>query len=285
MKTIIVPTDFSDCAENAVKTATQLAKMHQSELILVHIINTMEFYVPIEPMTGVSMYSPETLSPFFNEHMAEAKLKLKKMTEALIQEGIQASYRVNFGPLIEEIKNIEAEKDCHLIVMGTKGSSGLEEVFIGSNTQRVVRFSKKPVLAVKDFLDFSKAGKAVFVSDFDEEVLGALNKTLNILNPTSFETEALFINTPHYFEDSISSEEKIKHVLKQSSKPEIDMHIHNDFTVEEGVSAFAIKHQISLIAITTHGYTGLRKLFNANITESIVNHIDLPVLSIPFEIE
>jgi nucleotide-binding universal stress UspA family protein len=282
MKTLIIPTDFSPTADNAVDTAIQLARLANYHVEFVHVINAMEFYVPIEPITGISMYSPEVLNPFFNEQMSEAKRKMILLQEKATKVGVMSTFRVNYAPLIEEIHKIEQEKECELIVMGTKGSSGLDEVFIGSNTQRVVRFSKKPVLAIKDKLQWNTVKKVVFVSDFDEQVLNALNTAIRVFGAAGASVEALFINTPNYFEDSISSEERIKYMVSKSEKPEMPIHVFNDFSVEEGVSAFCVRNQVDAIAITTHGYTGLRKLFNANITEAVVNHINLPVLSLPF---
>ena len=144
MKRILVPTDFSAQAENALKVAAQLANRFNGEIFLLHMLE-----LPLQlvgPLTGTGNQNlPEAL--FF---MKLAKKRFRKLINEPYLKGIKIHDTVEFHQAFDGIMEVSKEHNCDLIVMGSHGTSGLKEVFIGSNTEKVVRNSTIPVLVIKN---------------------------------------------------------------------------------------------------------------------------------------
>ena len=141
MKRILIPTDFSDHAEYALKVAAQIAKKNNGEIFLLHMLE-------LPHQAGDSLSSghniPELM--FFKNKAIET---LEELMDADYLKGIEVSEIVTFEKTFEGIINITKKNDIDLVVMGSHGASGFQELFIGSNTEKVVRFSDIPVLVVK----------------------------------------------------------------------------------------------------------------------------------------
>ncbi|MBT7242752.1 MAG: universal stress protein, partial [Flavobacteriaceae bacterium] len=130
MKRILVPTDFSKQAENALKVAAQMAKKNGSEI---YVLNSIE--LPSNSESTGAM--PESL--FFiklAEKHFEELLKKPYLEDLLIHEAI-----IGHGEIYNDVSEVVKEKNIDLIIMGSHGINGFMEMFIGSNTEKVVRTS------------------------------------------------------------------------------------------------------------------------------------------------
>lgn len=142
MKKILVPTDFSPTAEYALEVAAQLAKRHNAEIYLLHMLELP--LNQIEEIGGaVGGELPEAM--FF---MKLAHKKFDDILKAYYLKDITVHETVNFKETFEGIKETCKEHDIDMIVMGSHGASGFKEMFIGSNTEKVVRISEIPVLVI-----------------------------------------------------------------------------------------------------------------------------------------
>ena len=137
MKKILVPTDFSDQAFNALKAAAGIARKSNAEIVLLHIIDlpqeTMDMIKP-----GYDL--PEIM--FFKES-AEARLTQTSFSPEL--SGLTVSQILKLGRTFSEVTEVAKANNIDLIVMGSHGASGFKELFIGSNTEKVIRTSEIPV--------------------------------------------------------------------------------------------------------------------------------------------
>jgi nucleotide-binding universal stress UspA family protein len=150
MKTILAPVDFSDASTNSVSFAAELSKRSSSRLIIVNILQKAE---------------DET----------ETKSKLKSLESDLkktIDPDLNCESFIAHGNLITTLKKIIAAQQPDIIVMGTKGASGLKKILIGSNTVNVISKTRIPVLVIPEvarFENFLKKGKSriVLATDLD----------------------------------------------------------------------------------------------------------------------
>mgnify|MGYP003672233068 CR=1 FL=1 len=166
MKKILIPTDFSDQAENALKVAVQLAKKHNSEIYLLH---TLELpLAQVDPLNTVQSL-PEAL--YF---MRLAHKQFEELLKKDYLKGLNVHEIVEFHEIFKGVFQVCKKYDIDLIVMGSHGTNGFKEMIIGSNTEKVVRTSEVPVLVVKKEHPFAKC------SDFD-------NYTVNIYNDMNVE--------------------------------------------------------------------------------------------------
>ena len=139
---ILYPTDFSDTANKAIPFLKQFKDTGTEEVIILHIIDTYRLRIP-------SIYMPTNLISFIDKMVIEATEKAQKVADVLTDAGIGTRIRIEQGLPFREILRVEDEEDVSIIVIGSHGRSNIEEMFLGSVSENVMRKSKSPVLIVK----------------------------------------------------------------------------------------------------------------------------------------
>lgn len=270
MKKILIPTDFSQCANYATKYAFSIATQLNCELEFLHIISTPMNWLKI-PLDKEKLY-PETLDKIRVAKNAFAKLEAKSTENNLV---IKTSLVFNIGS--EDIAEYINASEYELIIIGSHGSSGFKEKLIGSNAQRIIRNSTIPVLVIKKELQKSFTNGA-FISDFEDVSREAYYKLTAFADKINMNIQLLYVDTITST-DKNNIESKMNKTMYNSEKAEIyPKHIVKAATIEKGILEFSNK--IDMVCICTHGKSGLKQLFSPSITESIANHIDIPLLSI-----
>ena len=269
MKSIVVPTDFSEQAEHALKVAANLAKAHESEIILMHMLELDEAFISYTEMR------PEQMISLMNT----AERKLAKLMSQPFLKGINLVPIVKHYKVFSEVNEIATKYNCDLVVMGSHGADGLKEIFVGSNAEKVVRHSDTPVLVVKSYIEDFKAREFVFASDFQETNLIAFKKAVAFAKTLSANLNLVYINTPdNNFLSTTDTYEKINTFLNKA-KMDFEVQIYNDYTVEQGVLNYSEQIGADLIGIPTHGRKGLSYFFRGSIGEDVVNHSKIPVVT------
>lgn len=273
MKKILVPTDFSDTAEHALKIAAELAKKHDSEIYLLHMLE-----LPlqlIDPVGGSNSQNlPESI--FF---MKLAHQRFAKLMASPFLKDIKVHETVMFHQAFEGIMEVSQEYKCDIIIMGSHGASGFKEMFIGSNTEKVVRTSTIPVLVIKNEHEKFEIENFIFATDANPNGKHTLEAAYNFSKLTNSKFHILFINTPNNFMTSTEVKERIENFVSETTAKDYKIHIYNDVSVEKGILNFALKKQKTLIGIGTHGHKGLAHFFNGSISEDLVNHAKMPVVT------
>ena len=273
MKKILVPTDFSDTAEHALKIAAQLAKKHNSEIYLLHMLELpMQLIDPVAG--GNSQNLPESI--FF---MKLAHQRFAKLMQRPFLKDIKVHETVMFHQAFDGIMEVSEDYDCDIIIMGSHGASGFKEMFIGSNTEKVVRSSHIPVLVIKNEHGNFEVENFIFATDADGSNKHTLEKAYNFAQLIEAKFHLLFINTPNNFITSTEVRERIDNFISGFNIHDYEMHIYNDVSVEKGILNFAMKQKKALIGIRTHGRKGLAHFFNGSISEDLVNHANMPVVT------
>jgi nucleotide-binding universal stress UspA family protein len=272
MKNIIVPVDFSTPSENALKAAVRIAKQHQARLIIVHMLEFQEVNLSKEEKSEEGRYLIELTQKRFDKFLDKNYLK-----------GVSIQTAVRNYKVFSELNQVAKEHHGDLIVMGSHGSSGVQEVFIGSNTEKIVRTSNIPVLVIKDDKEFAPL-KGVFACDFKLESKQVFIKAMTLFKRLQIEVSLLYVNLPA---SSFQSTNQIDNQIAEFSNTLTDAYkfapeevsIFSDFSVESGVFHFAEKKQADIIGIPTHGRKGLSHFFSGSIGEDMVNHSSLPVIT------
>ncbi|WP_179335495.1 universal stress protein [Winogradskyella costae] len=273
MKKIIVPVDFSKYSEYALETGAALAKQHNSELIVMHMLEMSE-----------SIFSASS-SERGEENAFMLMVANKKFETFLDQpylDGLEVTPMVKYHKVLKEVAEVATDVRADLVVMGSRGHSDHDGVFTGSNTEKVVRYSNTPVLVVKSKPKSVNYEHIVLATDFSEESVPAVKKALELLLELGKKTTLLHINSPNLaFLSTNEIDEKISIFLKRAKLNEGDVTIAriSDHNVEDGVSNFAQKQQADAIAMITHGRKGLSHFFGGSISEDVVNHSKLPVIT------
>lgn len=272
MKRILVPTDFSDHAVHALKVAAQIARDNEGEIYLLHML---ELPNQAGDAIGSGTDIPEIM--FFMEKARELFEDIKN--EPYLQ-GIEVTELIHFERAFDGIIKISKKNNVDLIVMGSHGASGFKEMFIGSNTEKVVRTSDIPVLVIKREEQAFNPDKMVFASDFSDEIKKPFAKVVDFANSFNAKLHLVYINTPNDFR-STHAAEKIIHNFASGFqfRNGYTAHIYNDVNVEKGILHFANSVNADLIGMCTHGRKGLAHFFNGSISEDLVNHAVRPVVT------
>ncbi|EGV42634.1 universal stress protein [Bizionia argentinensis JUB59] len=271
MKKILVPTDFSLEADQALKVAAQLAKKHDSEIYLLHMLD-----LPLDEVDAFSQYSELPEAMFF---MKLAHQKFKKTMNQDHLKGITIHEIVDFNKTFTGITNTAKENGIDLIVMGSHGASGFKEVFIGSNTEKVVRTAEVPVLVIKNDHDEFIVNDFVFASDFKNDNKETYRQAVAIAKALEAKIHLLFVNTPNNFVTTATAKTRILDFIEGTPFENYTISIFNDETVEKGIMNFSHIIGADLIGISTNGRQGIAHFFNGSISEDLVNHAKRPVIT------
>ena len=273
MKKILVPTDFSEQAENALKVAAQFAKTYNADIYLLHMLE-----LPMQLIDPTSNNNSQNLP----ESLFFMKLAHKRFEEVLASdylEGVTVHETVHFHEAFDGIMEVSKEHDCDLIIMGSHGATGFKEMFIGSNTEKVVRYSEIPVLVIKQEIPNFRVDNFIFATDFSEETKRPFNEAVKFANKIDANIHLVYINTANKFKTTEEAEKKMSNFLEGMESKTFNLHIYNDRTIEEGILNYAQSIDAGLIGISTHGRKGLAHFFNGSLSEDIVNHAKRPVIT------
>lgn len=283
MKKILVPVDFSESVKPAIKFAANLARKTGAELYLIHIIDMPgigegKMESGEWTMTDAATSSDIPLMMFMLKKIRE---KMQVLKDAHELKDIKVIDNIETGSPASQITQAATKYGVDMIIMGTHGSSGWNEVFVGSNAEKVVRTSPVPVLAIKEHINVNPQ-KIVFASDFKEEanaIFPFAKKMAEIFGATLY---LLKVNTLDTFETTRELNQSINKFKAKHNVPDYPVEIYNDMDKETGILYFAKDIDADMIVAGTHGRTGLSRMFSGSISEELVNHSFCPVLTIHF---
>ena len=275
MKKILVPVDFSRHSEYALEVAAEIAKEQDAEIVALHMMGLNDAVLTKNQTKEVfeALYYMKLAEKQFADLFDKDYLKDVKVTEAV------HNY-TNFN----EINDIAKEMDIDLIVMGSHGTTGFQEVFVGSNTEKVVRTSEIPVLVIKHRSENFKPKSAIFACDFLDNARGPYQRAKRIFDLMGMNMQLLYINLAGDFRSTREIEKRILKFLTDVNDPNPLKTLngvvqYNDYSVEAGIFAYSQVANADLIALPTQGRQGLAHFFSGSIGEDVVNHSDLPVMT------
>ncbi|MDH7445398.1 universal stress protein [Aquimarina sp. 2201CG14-23] len=273
MKKILVPTDFSPQAESALKVAAQIAKKNDCQIYLLHIL---EMPVHLVDLMSSSNSAPAPEAVFF---MQQTHKKFEEVMASDYLQGLEVIETVSFEDVLQGIIDSCEKNQIDMIIMGSHGSSGFEELFIGSNAEKVVRTSKQPVLVIKEDCDIFKVSDLVYATNFDDEDKPSLISAHEFAKQLNAKLHLVWINTANSFKTTSETEEKMNFMIAGLPIDNYTLNIYNDINVEKGILNFANSVDAGLIGISTHGRKGLSHFINGSLGEDVVNHAKRPVLT------
>ena len=254
MKILVVPTDFSPVSINAINYAVDLAEAIEANIMLVHI-----FQIPVSFNTDIYIpsISPDELQKINDERIHELKQKIEKISSGKIKIFAEAK----MGEIVDELNAICKSINPFAIVMGTKGQSAVERLFLGSATLSAIRHLNIPVIVIPPGAKFKEIKKIGLACDFNAE-LDVLNVDYKKKNPDAEKPEqSLLLDT-----------------LLQDLNPSY-FFIDNP-VVEDGINEFAEKNNIDLLLVIPKKHRLLDGLFQKSHSTQLAFHSHIPILSI-----
>lgn len=282
MKKILVPVDFSDASIGALQVAGHLALSIGAEISLLYV-NEMVLYV-----LPVSEYAYGAAVIDMDNYNEQALNKLQEIKSRYFHKpefnGLHAKSIVKEGSFVSIVKEMVDEEGYNLIVMGTLGASGWKEAFIGSNTERVIRYASCPVWVIPEGIEKLNLKKILVASTLKTNQKNMFTTVKELQEWFDFEVEILYMNNPLHAMTPESIETEKNYLMQHAGLKQVKLH-SIDPTIDEGVSILNYARQIkaNLIVMGTHQRKGLSHLMFGSITEDAANHTHIPVLSIPID--
>jgi nucleotide-binding universal stress UspA family protein len=275
---ILVPFDFSQIATHALKFATKLSATYSKlHITLIHVVE-----LPLNANVGTMGGGIDPLSDYQNQVYFRELIELRKKEMDQLQTKFSSpNYHlealVQVGNVFREISTAIADKKPDLLVMGSSGTSGWEEFWIGSTTEKMVRNAPCPVITIKGETDPSQLKKVVFAASFDELDVALAARIKNMQQVFDAQFFFVSINTPGNFITSRTAQHRLDKFIHRFKFEQVQTEIYNSLSEEAGILEFADDIGADLIAMATHGRTGILHLLTGSIAEDVVNHSKRPV--------
>ena len=282
-KKIIWATDFSDEAQEALLYADAFSKAFKARLIALHVVP--DFAPALYDMASVIKGE---LARRVDSVKKEAKNRLEILMKA---KGISFEIIVQEGTASKKIIEIAEEKEVDLIVMGRRGLSAIEKLFIGSVANQILRNSSVPILVTKKKKGKPRFRKILVPTDFSaqEEVerdyawkiakgLDASELTvLHVLELHDYEFSPKVLDD--MFETVLKRLKKRKKREKEDIK--VSEEVYRTINASIGIVDYAETHHFDLIVISTCTQSKLERFFLGSTTEKVISHSHIPIFAIP----
>ncbi len=281
MKNILLPTDFSDNSWNAIIYALQLFKNEKCNFCL---LNT---YTPIfYHMEQVLITSPEmNLESIVRENSEKG---LKKMIDRIEKEYPNPNHTYSsiaaFNTLISEIDALYKANIMEIIVMGTKGASGLKEVLFGTNAVHTIKNAKCPVLAIPDKFEYEAPHEILFPSDYEVEF--TQRQVQSVIDIASNKHARINVLHVSYGDALSKKQEKNKRKLESYFKRISNLfHEVGSQNISDAISNFQLKSRINLLVMINNKHSFFENVFFKTKINQIGFHLNIPFLVIPSKIK
>jgi nucleotide-binding universal stress UspA family protein len=278
MKTILVPIDFSKCSLSALAFAASVAKKTKSTLHLFNVTQEARYYFIADPVAfGLPYGGMDNL-------YENIRSSSDKKMEALLNKDFLKGLKVIITTIIGDPTHIEITKHAEkikadIIIMGSNGAGGVTGVLLGSTSERVARFSKKPVLIISSKIKNPDLKRIVFASDFRKEAYSVFPFIKSFAEIFSADLHLLTVNTSAQFSTTKANNELLDSFTKKF-KLSAKKIIYDDYMKEEGILNYSEECDADLIAIGTHGKKGLARFFKQDVSGDMVRLSPRPILVI-----
>jgi len=271
MKSILVPTDFSKSASNAMQYAMETAKITGAEVTVLHVVF---------PNEGVDN---NVYNVFWSdEYMAERTKGLTNWTRRFQRQkdfqGISVRSECVIGFPVPSICDWADKYKADVIIMGTTGATGLGGVFLGSIAAGVLSKTHRPVLAIPKKASLKNGANAVFATDFRFKVN---EHDLQILREF-LEMKKSKIHFVHIIDKPGEQPDKAREnsLSEKMGKIPHDFHYLHDRDVAQAVSNFIEARDAGMLISVAHEHSLLHRLFFDSITRRFAHRIHVPMLTL-----
>jgi len=274
MKKILLPTDFSPNSLNAIHYAVDLFKGRECDFYLLNVLKASTFISDdLMTMTPVeSIYQSLIDASKKNINHIISKIKAENNDN---KHGFHAI--VDYDNFIDAINQLCQSEDIDLIIMGTKGASGLDKVLFGSNTIRVIQRCSTPVLAIPKNYKFNGLERIVFTSNYS--TLYNLNELLQLLEISRLFNSKIQIIHLTGGQDLSHEQENNKAFLdayfSNLDHEFIDL---NSDKIFETVNTYISNNNIKLLAMMSRKHSFFERLFVTHNVETFTFKIQVPLL-------
>jgi nucleotide-binding universal stress UspA family protein len=279
MKKILVPTDFSACAENAVNFAVESARIFPATITLLHAFELNgDVYTDY---LGVNKEYNQSQLHEATDKLTQLKLSIEK------KDTLSVESMVFTGSVKESILQTSSEKNSDLVVMGTAGVNGLLQKLWGSTTSAIIGKSKVPVLAIPVNYQWKKPAKILLSTNHFETEPSILDAIFDLANCYGAQVQVVvFTNEAHdtalvFLEQDrkIPAYEQMLRDRYKHTMIGVDHLFGTDF--ELVLQNYINHNQVDMLAMIPYKRSFADKIFHPSITKRMSYHLKVPLLAVP----
>lgn len=280
MKNILIPTDFSDNSCNAIKYAVS---MFWDQECTFYLLNTYTPAIAGSRFMAASFEESMLTNSAAKYSQSGLDSLLVRITNDFDNKKHQFKTISSFSLLVDEVIESISAYDIDFVVMGTKGATGMEEVFMGSNAVRVIKSVKDcPVLAIPQNFEFQKPTEIAFATDFTrfytKSELKPLVELANIFDAT------VRIVHVQYEIRTLSELQLFNLGMLRKYLGEVEHYVHTVSelnSVSKTLEVFSKEMDIHLLAMLNYQHSYMEQLIREPVVKRVAFHTQIPLLVIP----
>ncbi|MDX2305837.1 MAG: universal stress protein [Microscillaceae bacterium] len=276
MKKILVPTDFSSFADNALKVALGFARRTQAEIVLLNVILAPS-HVTIECSEEGTHLGTTSDQGYFEQVIGHLQDTLRDIIQGLDYEKV--SYQIRSGNITQAIMAYVENNQIDMIVMGTQGDSNYDALFVGSNAEKVVQLADCPVITIRNVEGEVRFDDIVFATDLMVSKHQPIDSIKQIQALYDAKLHLVYVNTPGNFQPTFDLNQKAESFVDAYSIDNYNFYIYCDFVEDDGINHFAEEIQADLILVVSHKRRGFARLLAGSIAAGVVTTSNIPVLT------
>lgn len=273
MKQILFPTDFSEAANTAFVYALKFADSFGAELLILHVYDLPIVETPPLPESTKEIFDIVEMNQF--ESFREELPGLHKLAEEHNLAHVKIRNTLLYGDLVYNINKLCEEEEIDLIVMGTKGASGLKETFLGSTTASVITNAKVPVLGIPAEAEYEPIKSVVFTTQYKDKDNDALRNALDIAKRFKARLQCLYIKND---DDPEDIDERVNEWKIYYRDENIDFFNIAGDHIEQTILDFVENQHAGLLVMRTHKRNFFESLFHRSLTKKMAYHSKIPLL-------
>ncbi|MGQ2983812.1 universal stress protein [Flavobacterium sp.] len=273
MKQILFPTDFSEAANTAFIYALRFADSFNAQLVILHVYDLPIVETPSMPETTAEIFDIVEMNQF--ESFRDELPKLHSIAESRNLGHVQMRNILLYGDLVYNINKVCSEEEIDMVVMGTKGASGLKETFIGSVTASVIANVKVPVLGIPVEAEYHPIKSIAFTTQYKDKDNDSLKRALDIADKFGARVQCIYIKNP---DDPSDLEEKINEWKAYYRGRNIDFFNIAGDHIEQTLLDFIENQHVDLLVMRTHKRGFFEGLFHRSLTKKMAYHSKVPLL-------
>ncbi|GGW29407.1 universal stress protein [Arenibacter certesii] len=277
MKRILLPTDFSENAYNAIMYALQLFKNKECTF---YLLNT---YSPAVYKAEYLLYSPGQIG-LGDKYQMRSMTGLEKLKKQLESEFTNTNHRFvihsAYSMLVDEIVQTVSKENIDLVIMGTQGATGAQEILLGTNTIQLIKRASFPIIAVPSEYEYTAPKEILFPTDYEVSYRKDQFKMLLQLQSNHLsQIRVLHISTSY----EISEIQQMNKGILEELLKNTNHLFHNlpNQGVIEGINNFQVDRKINLLVMIQNKHTFLERLFIEPVIKNVGLYVRIPFMVIP----
>ncbi len=266
---VLVPTDFSGVAANALDFALELALKTNAELHLIHIN-------PV-PVADIN-FPQETYQLYMDELNKEASEKIAELTKnVLLPSGLKFYTESVMGFITDEVTKYAKNNQIDIVVMGTTGASGIQEILIGSNTASVVGKSGIPVFVIPPGARHNAFKHILYTSDYSEPEFPAISRLIYFAELYNSKITVIHVqaDADRYFnvEDNFFVKNKANIAHENIT---VDTLPNGDIT--DAINHYIDTKEVDMVVMAKHNRSWFDRIFHRSLSKKMTYHTKVPLL-------